>query len=77
MDVEARDTESLRRLETAGAVGVAVAGVLVHFAFGWSGESRLVAALGVHSVAVDIASFFVAVAGGQWLSCRILVSARS
>jgi uncharacterized membrane protein len=131
-----RGAWSLRRLETVGAVAVIVTGVLLHFAYGWSGGSRLVAAvapanesvwehlklvlipvlalgavearwvadrrrlwwaklvevlaasgfvvaffytytgaLGVHSmVAVDIASFLAAVAGGQWLSYRIITA---
>jgi hypothetical protein len=122
-----------------GAFAVIVAGVLLHFVYGWSGGSRVVAAIapanesvwehlkmvlipvlalgaveegwvadrrrlwwaklaeivaasgfivaffytytgafGVHSiVAVDILSFLVAVAGGQWLSYRIIISARS
>lgn len=126
----------LRRLETAVAVAVTFAGVLWHFAYGWSGDNRAVAAiapanesvwehlklvlipvvalaavespwvadrrrlwwaklvevvaasgfivgffytytgaLGVHSVvAVDILSYVAAIAGGQWLSYRILIS---
>lgn len=122
-----------------GAFAVIVTGVLFHFAYGWSGGSRVVAAIapanesvwehlkmvlvpllalgaveakwvpdrrrlwwaklaevitasgfvvaffytytgafGVHSiVAVDILSFLAAVAGGQWLSYRIMISATS
>lgn len=134
MDATDRGAPSLRRLETVGAVGVVVTGVLLHFAYDASGglgavaaiapanesvwehlklvlvpvvalgvvESRWVAdrrrlwwaklvevvaasgsvvaffytytgALGVHSVvAVDIASYVAAVAGGQWLSHRMV-----
>jgi hypothetical protein len=130
---------SLRRLETVGALAVMVAGVLLHFAYDWSGRNRVVAAiapanesvwehlklvlvpvlalglaeavwgvdarrlwwaklvelvtasvfivaffytytsaLGIDSnVAVDILSYLVAIAGGRWLSYRILVSERS
>ncbi len=122
-----------------GAIAVIVAGVLLHFAYGWSGGSRVVAviapvnesvwehlkmvlipvlalgavearwvadrrrlwwakltevvaasafivaffytytgAFGVHSiVVVDILSFLAAVAGGQWLSYRLIISPRS
>jgi hypothetical protein len=134
--VQASDHEgpSLRRLETVGAAGVIVAGVLMHFAYDASGGQHVVAAfapanesvwehlkmvllpvvvlgavesrwvvdrrrlwwaklvevvaasgsivaffytytgaLGVHSVvAVDVASYLVAIAGGQWLSHRIV-----
>ena len=128
--------QSFRRLETAVAVAVTVAGVLWHFVYGWSGDNRVVAAiapanesvwehlklvlipvvalaavealwvadrrrlwwaklvevvaasgfivaffytytgaLGVDSVvAVDILSYVTAIAGGQWLSYRILTS---
>jgi hypothetical protein len=122
-----------------GAFAVIVTGVLLHFAYGWSGGSRVVAAIapanesvwehlkmvlvpllalgaveakwvadrqrlwwaklaevitasgivvaffytytgafGVHSiVAIDILSFLAAIAGGQWLSYRIMISATS
>ena len=36
---------SLRRIETVGALAVIVAGVLWHFAYDWSGDSSLVAAI--------------------------------
>lgn len=127
---------SLQRREAAGAVAVFATGALLHFAFGWSGGSHVVAAiapvnesvwehlkmvlvpmlalgaveaswvrdrrrlawaklvavatasgfivaffytytgaLGVGSVlVVDVMSFLLAVAGGQWLSHRIVVS---
>ena len=135
----ARRDLALRRLEALGVLAVVIGGVLLHFAYDWSGGNRLVAAiapvnesvwehlklvstpvvvlgvvesawgvdrrrlwwaklveavaasvfivlffyaytgaLGVHSnVAVDILSFLVAIAGGQWLSYRIIVSERS
>lgn len=134
-----RSAWSLRRLETIGTFALIVTGVLLHFAYGWSDGSRVVAAIapanesvwehlkmvlvpvlvlaavearwvadrqrlwwaklaevvtasgfvvaffytytgafGVHSlVAVDIVSFFAAVAGGQWLSYRLMTSATS
>jgi hypothetical protein len=129
---------SIRRLETVGAFAVTVSGVLLHFAYSWSGGSRVVAAiapanesvwehlklivvpvivlgvvetrwvvdhrrlwwaklvevvvassfivaffytytgaLGVDSsVPVDVLSFFLAVAGGQWLSYQLICSSR-
>jgi hypothetical protein len=137
--VRGRSGPSLRKLETVGALAVMVAGVLLHFAYDWSGGNRVVAAiapanesvwehlklvlipvlalgveeavwgvnlrrlwwaklvevvtasvfivaffytytgaLGIESnVAVDILSYLVAIAGGQWLSYRLLVSERS
>lgn len=139
VDAGDRSAPSIRRLETVGAFAVIVAGVLLHFAYGWSGGSRVVAAIapvnesvwehlklvlipvlalgavearwvanrqrlcwatlaeivsasgfivaffytytgafGVQSiVAVDILSFLVAIAGGQWLSYRIITAERS
>jgi hypothetical protein len=134
--VRTRTRPSVRRLETAVAVAVIVAGVLWHFVYGWSGDNRAVAAiapanesvwehlklvlipvvalaavealwladrrrlwwaklvevvaasafivalfytytgaLGLGSVVtVDILSYVTAIAGGQWLSYRILTS---
>lgn len=127
---------SIRGLETVGAFAVIVSGVLLHFAYDWSGGSRVVAmiapanesvwehlklvvmpvvvlgvvetqwvvdhrrlwwakfvevvvactfivaffytytgAFGVESfVPVDVLSFIVAVAGGQWVSHRLITS---
>ena len=129
----------VRRLEAVGAVAVMVAGVLLHFAYDWSGGSRVIAtfapanesvwehlklvvipvvvlgavetrwpidrrrlwwaklvevvvasafivaffytytgALGIDSVvAVDVLSFLVAVAGGQWMSYRVIAAPRA
>lgn len=131
---EHRTRDGLRRLEIVGAVMLAVCGVVLHYAYGWSGRNDAVAsvvpanesvwehlklvaipvlllglaetrllpdrrrlwwakvvevavgcgfivaffytytgALGVHSVvAVDIVSFFAAVALGQWTSYRMI-----
>lgn len=125
---------SIRRLETVGAVAVIASGVLLHFAYAWSGGNRVVAAVtpanesvwehlklvvvpvvvlgvvetrwvvdrrrlwwaklveivaacsfivaffytytgafGVGSVvAVDVLSFFLAIAGGQWVSYTMI-----
>ena len=45
MDAGNTSAWPVRRFETAGAVGVIVAGVLWHFAYDWSGGSPLVAAI--------------------------------
>lgn len=45
MDAGRRRALSLRRLETIGAFAVIVTGVLLHFVYGWSGGSRVVAAI--------------------------------
>lgn len=70
--VEATRTVDRRRLWWAKLVEVAVAcGFIVVFFYTYTG------ALGVDSItALDIGSFFVAVAIGQWLSYRMLVSPR-
>ncbi|HEU4512905.1 MAG TPA: DUF6512 family protein [Nocardioidaceae bacterium] len=71
--VEARWVADRRRLWWAKLVEVVTAsGFVVAFFYTYTG------AFGVHSiVAVDILSFVAAVAGGQWLSYRIIISARS
>ena len=68
--VEARWVADRRRLCWAKLVEVlAASGFVVAFFYTYTG------ALGVHSiVAVDIASFLAAVAGGQWLSYRIITA---
>jgi len=70
--VEARWVSDRRRLWWAKLAEVITAsGFIVAFFYTFTG------ALGVHSiVAVDILSFLAAVAGGQWLSYRIIISAR-
>lgn len=129
---------SIRRLETVGAFAVIASGVLLHFAYAWSGGNRVVAAVtpanesvwehlklvvvpvialgiaetkwvveqrrlwwaklveivaacsfivaffytytgafGVGSiVAVDVLSFFLAIAGGQWVSYTLIGSSK-
>lgn len=71
--VEARWVADRRRLWLAKLVEViAASGFVVAFFYTYTG------AFGVDSiVAVDILSFLAAVAGGQWLSYRIVISARS
>jgi hypothetical protein len=71
--VEAAWGVDRRRLWWAKLVEVVAASVfIVTFFYTYTG------ALGVGShVAVDILSFLVAIAGGQWLSYRIIVSQRS
>lgn len=69
--VEAAWVRDRRRLGWAKLAEVTTAsGFVVVFFYTYTG------ALGVHSVlAVDVLSFLVAIAGGQWLSFRILSSA--
>jgi hypothetical protein len=71
--VEAARVVDRRRLWWAKLVEVIAASVfIVTFFYTYTG------ALGVESnVAVDILSFLAAIAGGQWLSYRIIVSQRS
>jgi hypothetical protein len=68
--VEALWVADRRRLWWAKLVEVvAASGFIVEFFYTYTG------ALGVHSVvAVDILSYVAAIAGGQWLSYRILIS---
>jgi hypothetical protein len=68
--VEARWVTDRRRLWWAKLVEVlAASAFIVGFFYGYTG------ALGVESnVAVDILSFVVAIAAGQWLSYRILLA---
>ncbi|HEX6248316.1 MAG TPA: DUF6512 family protein [Nocardioidaceae bacterium] len=71
--VEAHWVADRRRLWWAKLVEVvAASGFIVAFFYTYTG------AFGVHSiVTVDVLSFIVAIAGGQWLSYRIITSATS
>ena len=85
MDLADRSAWPIRRLETVGAFAVIVTGLwwaklveiitacgfIVAFFYPYTG------ALGVDSsVVVDILTFVAAIAGGQWLSYRIITSPR-
>ena len=71
--VEARWVADRQRLWWAKLVEVITASAfIVAFFYTYTG------AFGVHSiVALDILTFVAAIAGGQWLSYRIIISARS
>jgi hypothetical protein len=65
----------------AAGAAIVIAGTLLHFVYGWSAIVAVfyayTGALGTGPILwVDITSFVLVVAGGQWLHLRVLLSSQ-